>query len=96
MGHCMTIDLYSWQVRSGDGQRAGPGGISGEQTRALEALAEALADEPPGARGSVWAVHLRQGRRPDYDYAGLVATGFHDPQSGAVTVEGPDLTFKAQ
>jgi hypothetical protein len=85
----VTADLYSWDVRSDDRHRAGPGGISGDRGSALEALAEALRDEPPGARGVVWSVHLRLGRPPGYDYDGLLALGFHDPHSGAVTIESP-------
>ncbi|TDC83863.1 hypothetical protein [Actinomadura sp. 7K507] len=88
-GTAWTVGLYSWDVRSGDERRAGPGGISDDRRRALDALAGALRDEPPGAWGTVWSVHLKLGRRPEYDYGGLVALGSHDPQSGAVTVEGP-------
>ncbi|MFF4239240.1 hypothetical protein ACFYYL_25500 [Actinomadura geliboluensis] len=92
----MTVDLYSWDVRSGDGTRAGPGGVSGDRARALEALVAALRAEPPGARGTLWAVRLGLRRNPEYDYAGLLATGVRDPDSGAVTVEGllPDSTIR--
>ncbi|NVI91842.1 hypothetical protein [Actinomadura sp. BRA 177] len=84
----MTVDLYSWDVQSGE-THAGACGVSGDRGRALEALAEALRDEPPGARGSVWLVHLKLGRNPEYDYEGLLATGVHGPQTGAVTVDAP-------
>ncbi len=66
-GPCVTVDLYSWDVQSGE-THAGACGVSGDRGRALEALAEALRDEPPGARGSVWLVHLKLGRNPEYDY----------------------------
>lgn len=85
----MIVDLYSWDVSSGDGMCAGPGGVSSDRSRALDALAEALRNEPPGAHGSMWMVHLRMGRHPEYTYDGLLATGLHDPRSGAVTVDDP-------
>lgn len=85
----MIVDLYSWDVRSGDEMRAGPGGVSSDRSRALQALAEALRAEPPGAHGSVWTVRLRLGRHPEYTYEGLLATGLHDPHSGTITIEDP-------
>ena len=88
----MTVDLYSWDVRRGDDLRAGPCGVSGDRSRALGDLTEALRSEPLGARGSVWLVRLRLGSRPEYDYEILLATGFHGPRSGAVTVEGAGET----
>lgn len=81
--------LYSWDVRCRDGRRAGPGGVSSDRERAVRALSEAVLDERPGAWGEVWAVHLRLGRHPEYDYEGLVAMAFHDRRSGEVTVERP-------
>jgi hypothetical protein len=73
--------------KGGDETCAGPCGVSGDRVRALEALAEALRDEPPGARGSVWLVRLGLGRNPEFDYERPLATGVHGPRSGAVTVE---------
>ncbi|TMQ94768.1 hypothetical protein ETD83_23455 [Actinomadura soli] len=80
-------DLYSWDVRCQDARRAGPGGISTDRQRAVDALAEALSSERKGASGAVWAVRVKLGRHPEYFYDGLVANGYYDPRSGAVTVE---------
>ncbi|TYK53271.1 hypothetical protein [Actinomadura decatromicini] len=84
-----NASLYSWDVRCPDAWRAGPGGISADRRRAVAALAEALAAERGGASGAVWAVRLKPGRPPEYCYDGLIAEGFRDPASGAVTVEAP-------
>ncbi|MFI0369918.1 hypothetical protein ACH35V_18760 [Actinomadura sp. 1N219] len=80
-------DLYSWDVQCRDARRAGPGGVSADRQRAVDALAEALSGERTGASGVVWAVRLNLGRDPGYFYDGLIANGFRDPRSGAVTVE---------
>ncbi|TDD39955.1 hypothetical protein E1287_01900 [Actinomadura sp. KC06] len=83
----MGGDLYSWDVRCRDARRAGPGGISADRQRAVDALTEALSGERTGASGAVWAVRLKPGRHPEYFYDGLIANGVRDPRSGAVTVE---------
>ncbi|MGP4022052.1 hypothetical protein [Actinomadura sp. 3N407] len=86
----MSGHLYSWEVRSPGSRRTGPGGITADRQRAVKDLTEALTSEEPGAWGTVWAVRLSRGRPAQYDYGGLVAQGFHDPQSGTIRVEGPD------
>ncbi|MFD0903142.1 hypothetical protein [Actinomadura sediminis] len=83
-------DLFSWHVLDPAGRRVGPGGAGADPRRAMEELARALVRERPGSRGAVWAVRLVQGRQGTYDYGGLVAQGFHDPESGEVTVESPE------
>ncbi|TYB48041.1 hypothetical protein [Actinomadura chibensis] len=90
-----NANLYSWDVRCHDARRAGPGGISADRRRAVAALAEALSAERGGASGAVWAVRLKLGRHPEYSYDGLIAKGFWDPASGAVTVEAPRSTTHA-
>ncbi|MFC4048852.1 hypothetical protein ACFOY4_04075 [Actinomadura syzygii] len=88
-----NASLYSWDVRCHDSRRAGPGGISADRRRAVAALAEALSAERGGASGAVWAVRLKPGRHPEYCYDGLIAKGFCDPTSGAVTVEAPTPAY---
>ncbi|MFI0481428.1 hypothetical protein [Actinomadura sp. 9N215] len=85
--HSPSGDLYSWDVRCRDARRAGPGGISADRQRAVEALTDALSGEPTGASGVVWVVRLKQGRHPEYFYDGLIAKGSYDPRSGAITVD---------
>ena len=80
-------DLYSWDVRCGDALRAGPGGISTDRDRAVEALTDALSAEGTDASGAVWVVRLSAGPGTGYAYDGLVAKGTFEARSGTVTID---------
>ncbi|WP_131743183.1 hypothetical protein [Actinomadura roseirufa] len=81
-------ELFSWDVTSPNVGRAGPGGVSDDEQRAVGALREALLREAPGARGEVWSVHLGAGMQAGYVADGLVATARRDRRS-RVIVENP-------